>query len=113
MSKNMYIATMEPRSGKSVVLLGLMELLSRRVQTIGIFRPVIQAGERRDDYIELARTRYRLKFAYDDLYGCTHQEARALLSSGQYETLMKTLVNKYKALERQCDIVVCVGTDFT
>ncbi len=113
MSKNVYIATMEPRSGKSVVLLGLMELLSRRVQTIGIFRPVIQAGERRDDYIELARTRYRLKFAYDDLFGCTHQEARAWLSSGQNETLMKTLVNKYRALERQCDTVVCVGTDFT
>ena len=113
MSKNLYIATMEPRSGKSVVLLGLMELLSRRIQNIGIFRPIIQAGERKDDYIELALARYKLKFKYEDLYGCTHQEARALLSSGQYESLMKTLVNKYKALERQSDFVVCVGTDYT
>jgi len=113
MSKNLYIATMEPRSGKSVVLLGLMELLSRRIQNIGIFRPIIQAGERRDDYIELALARYKLKFKYEDLYGCTHQEARALLSSGQYESLMKTLVGKYKALERQSDFVVCVGTDYT
>jgi len=113
MSKNLYIATMEPRSGKSVVLLGLMELLSRRIQNIGIFRPIIQAGERKDDYIELALTRYKLKFRYEDLYGCTHQEARALLSSGQYESLMKTLVDKYRALERQSDFVVCVGTDYT
>jgi len=113
MSKNLYIATMEPRSGKSVVLLGLMELLSRRIQNIGIFRPIIQAGERKDDYIELALARYKLKFKYEDLYGCTHQEARALLSSGQYESLMKTLVEKYKALERQSDFVVCVGTDYT
>lgn len=113
MSKNLYIASMEPRSGKSVVLLGLMELLSRRIQNIGIFRPIIQAGERKDDYIELALTRYKLKFRYEDLYGCTHQEARALLSSGQYESLMKTLVDKYKALERQSDFVVCVGTDYT
>ena len=113
MSKNLYIATMEPRSGKSVILLGLMELLSRRIQNIGIFRPIIQAGERKDDYIELALARYKLKFRYEDLYGCTHQEARALLSSGQYESLMKTLVNKYKALERQSDFVVCVGTDYT
>ena len=113
MSKNLYIATMEPRSGKSVVLLGLMELLSRRIQNIGIFRPIIQAGERKDDYIELALARYKLKFRYEDLYGCTHQEARALLSSGQYESLMKTLVDKYKALERQSDFVVCVGTDYT
>ena len=113
MSKNLYIATMEPRSGKSVILLGLMELLSRRIQNIGIFRPIIQAGERKDDYIELVLARYKLKFRYEDLYGCTHQEARALLSSGQYESLMKTLVNKYKALERQSDFVVCVGTDYT
>lgn len=113
MSKNLYIATMEPRSGKSVILLGLMELLSRRIQNIGIFRPIIQAGERKDDYIELALARYKLKFRYEDLYGCTHQEARALLSSGQYESLMKTLVDKYKALERQSDFVVCVGTDYT
>jgi phosphate acetyltransferase len=113
MSKNLYIATMEPRSGKSVILLGLMELLSRRIQNIGIFRPIIQAGERKDDYIELVLARYKLKFKYEDLYGCTHQEARALLSSGQYESLMKTLVNKYKALERQSDFVVCVGTDYT
>jgi phosphate acetyltransferase len=90
-----------------------MELLSRRIQNIGIFRPIIQAGERKDDYIELALARYKLKFKYEDLYGCTHQEARALLSSGQYESLMKTLVNKYKALERQSDFVVCVGTDYT
>lgn len=113
MSKNLYIATMEPRSGKSVILLGLMELLSRRIQNIGVFRPIIQAGERKDDYIELAMTRYKLKFRYEDLYGCTHQEARALLSSGQYESLMKTLVDKYRALERQSDFVVCVGTDYT
>jgi phosphate acetyltransferase len=113
MSKNLYIATMEPRSGKSLILLGVMELLSHRVQKIGIFRPIVQAGAVRDNYIELALTRYKLKFKYEDLYGCTHQEARALLAGGHYESLMKMLVDKYKALERQCDFVVCVGTDFT
>jgi phosphate acetyltransferase len=113
MSKNVYIATMEPRSGKSIVLLGLLELLSHRIKNIGIFRPIVQAGEGKDDYVELALTRYKLKFKYEDLYGCTHQEARAMLSAGRYDGLIETLVEKYKALERQCDFVVCVGTDFT
>jgi len=113
MSKNVYIATMEPRSGKSIVLLGLLELLSHRIKNIGIFRPIVQAGEGKDDYVELALTRYKLKFKYEDLYGCTHQEARAMLSAGRYDDLIETLVEKYKALERQCDFVVCVGTDFT
>ena len=113
MSKNVYIATMEPQSGKSLVLLGLMELLSRRVHNIGVFRPIIQAGEKPDDTIELGLTRYKLKFKKEDLYGFTHQEARALLANGQYDSLMKTIVEKYRALEHRCDFVVCVGTDFT
>jgi phosphate acetyltransferase len=113
MSNNLYIATMEPRSGKSVVLLGVVELLSHRVKNIGIFRPIVQAGEKKDNAIDLIAARYKLKFKYEDLYGCTYQEARALLSSGQYDSLIKTIVDKYKALERQCDFVVCVGTDFT
>ena len=58
MGKNLYIATMESRSGKSVVLLGLMELLSRRIQKIGIFRPIVTAGEKHDDYLELVSKRY-------------------------------------------------------
>jgi phosphate acetyltransferase len=41
MSKNLYIATMEPRGGKSVIALGVMELLSRRLRNIGFFRPII------------------------------------------------------------------------
>ncbi len=113
MGNNLYIATMEPRSGKSVVLLGLMELLSRRIQKIGIFRPIVQAGAAPDDYIELIRARYKLPFETEELYGVTHQEARALISCGDFDTLNMTMVDKYKALERQCDFVVCVGTDFT
>jgi phosphate acetyltransferase len=112
MSKNIYIATMEPRSGKSVVILGLMEMLSRRMRKIAIFRPIVQAGKS-DDYIELVQKRYKLKFEYEELYGCTHQEARDLLSSGQHEEAVKRIVDKYKALEQRCDFVVCVGTDFT
>ena len=113
MGKNLYIATMEPRSGKSVVLLGLMELLSRRIRKIGIFRPIVRAGEKRDDYLELVRHRYKLGFDYEELYGVTHQEARDKLSRGEYDDLTKTMVDKYRALERKCDFVVCVGTDFT
>jgi phosphate acetyltransferase len=113
MGKNIYIATMEPQSGKSVVLLGLMEMLSRRIQKIGIFRPIVRAGKKHDVYIDLVRKRYKLKFDYEDLYACTHQEARDLLGSGQYDTLVKRIVDKYKKLEQQCDFIVCVGTDFT
>ena len=46
MSNKLYIATMEARGGKSVVALGIMELLSRRLNKIGFFRPIIPDVEK-------------------------------------------------------------------
>ncbi len=112
MSSNLYIAAMEPRSGKSVVALGLMELLSRRLHKIGFFRPVIPDVEC-DNNIELIRSRYNLKIPYDDMYACRHAEARKMVGAGSYDGLLKIILAKYKALESRCDFVLCEGTDFT
>ena len=112
MSRNLYIAAMEPRSGKSVVSLGLMELLSRRLHKIGFFRPIIPDVER-DNNIELIRSRYNLKTPYQDMYACRHEEARKMVGAGSYDGLLKIILAKYKALESRCDFVLCEGTDFT
>jgi phosphate acetyltransferase len=49
---------MEPQSGKSVVALGLMELLSARTDKVGFFRPLVSAGQESHPQIELIRSRY-------------------------------------------------------
>ena len=113
MSQNLYIATMEAQTGKSLVVLGIMELLSRRIQSLGFFRPVVRAGAGRDNDIELVRTRYGLRAAYESLYTVTHEEARDMLAEGRDQELLKRIFAKYKQLERRCDFVVCEGTDFT
>ena len=66
MAKSLYIAAVEPRSGKSVVALGLMELLSRRVPKVGFFRPVIASGDRPDKELHLILTRYNLDLDDDE-----------------------------------------------
>ena len=53
MSKNVYIAAAEPRSGKSVVALGVMELASRLVDRVTFFRPVIRDAKVPDPEFEL------------------------------------------------------------
>ena len=50
---------MEPQSGKSIVALGLMEMLSARVERVGFLRPIVPAGGV-DPQIELIRRRYKL-----------------------------------------------------
>jgi len=112
MSKSLFIATLEPGGGKSVAALGIMELLSRRLQNIGFFRPIIP-DVKRDNNIQLILTRYNLRPAYEDMYAYKHEEARRMVSHGQYDLLLKNILDKYKALESRCDFVLCEGTDYT
>jgi phosphate acetyltransferase len=112
MSKNLYIATMEPRGGKSVIALGVMELLSRRLRKIGFFRPIIPDVEF-DNNIQLIRKRYNLKLPYADMYAFRHQDAQDLIAEGKYDSVLKMILRNYKELEARCDFVLCEGTDYT
>ena len=109
MARNLYITAMEPQSGKSVVALGLMELLSARVERLGFFRPIVASAGEPDAEIELIRRRYHLEPAGDELHALTEEEASGVDS---YDELRKRVVEAYKALEPRYDFVLCEGTDF-
>jgi phosphate acetyltransferase len=113
MSNNIYITSMAPRSGKSVISLGIMEMLSRRIRKVGFFRPIIPGGGRRDNNIELIRKRYGLEIPYQAMYAYTHEEAQDLFTRGDTDELMRGIVARYKALETRCRFIVCEGTDYT
>jgi phosphate acetyltransferase len=108
-ARNLYITAMEPQSGKSVVALGVMELLSTRVQRLGFFRPIVPSATERDPEIELIRSRYQLAFSYEEMHALSEAEAIAMPS---YDDLRTRVVEAYKQLEQRCDFVVCEGTDF-
>jgi len=111
MSQNLYIAAIEPGSGKSLVMLGLMELLSKRIHRVGFFRPVIHASNRSNQDIELVRDRYGLNYPHDYFFALTHAEARRLIANGETDELLKRIIEKYRVIERECDFVLCEGTD--
>jgi len=113
MTQSLYIAGTGPRSGKSVILLGMMEFLSGHGKKAGFFRPVIRAGEERDNAIHLIASLYNLEFPYDAMYGCTHDTARDMITAGRLDDLMGLILEKYKTLEDQCDCILTLGTDFT
>src|SRR6266511_4011285 len=103
---------MEPQSGKSVVALGLMEMLSGRSDRVGFFRPIVSSGGEPDAPIELMRRRYGLDASYDDMHALSEEEAQAAIAAGASEDVKKRVVEAYRGLERGCDAVVCEGTDF-
>lgn len=113
MTQNLYVAGAERGSGKSVIVLALMEALSGQTGKVGFFRPVIRSTGRRDELIHLISERYRLDLPYPDMYGCSGEEARALLMEDRYDEVLKRVLAKYRQLQSRCDHVLCAGTDYT
>lgn len=113
MVKALYIAGTEPRSGKSVVVFGIVDMLSGKMGKVGLFRPIISTEKQPDSIIHLISQRYDLAIPYERMYGCTYELAREMLAQDRQEDLLKLIMEKYKALEKECDIIVCVGSDFT
>lgn len=113
MTGNLYIAATEPMSGKSLVALGLMELLSRRRARLGFFRPVVAHGEPPDNDIQLIAGRYGLCVGVTATHAFTHDEAQRQMAAGLHDEVIKTILDRYKSLEAECDFVLCEGTDYT
>jgi phosphate acetyltransferase len=112
MAQNIYITAMGPSSGKSVVALGFVEMLSVRLQRIGFFRPIIHSAAEPDPQIELMRDRYQLQSSYAEMHGPTADAVTALIAHGEHEEIEKRVLAAFRELERRCDFVVCEGTDF-
>ncbi len=114
MSKSLYIAATEARSGKSAIVLGVMQLLRAHVQRVAIFRPIINdpVDGAQDHDIDLMLKHFKLEMEYDQAYAYTLSEARRLLNEGQQTLLLENTLNKFKELEKEYDFVLCEGTDY-
>jgi len=114
MAKNLYVSATEERSGKSAVILGVLQMLLKEVSNVAVFRPIINdPGEGREDHdISLMLHHFKLSIPYRDTYAYTLKQARELINSGQHALMLENILNKYKVLEGEYDFVLCEGTDF-
>ena len=109
MADSLYIANLEKESGKLVVTLGVMELLSRRIDRIGFFRPIIPGDGQHDNDIDLIRQRYNISLAFEEMAGISHDEARTLIAGGEERRLFREIVRKYSEVRKKCDFLLCEG----
>lgn len=114
MTNAIYLTTSEPYSGKSLVSLGIMDLLLRRTPNVGVFRPVIETppDKGRDKNIDLLLSYFNLDLDYESTYAFYRHEASSLIAQGRFDDMLDTIIEKYKALEAECDFVLCIGSDF-
>ncbi|VFQ43119.1 phosphate acetyltransferase [Desulfoluna butyratoxydans] len=112
MSDSLYIAGTEARSGKSAIVLGVMELLHRKIGRVGFFRPIISGLEERDSNTHLIATHFGLDTPYEKMYGYSAREATDLATRGKPMEVIEGIIKKYNELKETCDFIVCDGTNY-
>ncbi|WP_313279242.1 phosphate acetyltransferase [Timonella senegalensis] len=115
-TRSVYLTSPEGDSGKSTIALGVLDLLTRQVQRVGVFRPITRNGANntkdddveRDYVLELLLEHDGVELTYEQSVGVTYAEVHA----NPDEALAK-IINRYHEVEQLCDAVVIVGSDYT
>ncbi|MEU2928832.1 phosphate acetyltransferase [Streptomyces sp. NPDC007251] len=110
MTRSVYVTGIDRGDGRQVVELGVMELLTRQVDRVGVFRPLVHDGP--DRLFELLRARYRLAQDPATVYGMDYREASALQAEQGADELVSALVDRFHLVARDYDVVLVLGTDF-
>jgi phosphate acetyltransferase len=113
MAESLYIASLEANSGKLVITLGVMEMLSRRVDRLGFFRSISPVPPEEDRHIQLLSSRFHFTGQPADMIGGTHDQARSWIAAGEERRLFREIVANFKKAEQQCDFLLCEGPDIT
>jgi len=114
MTNNLYVTATEERSGKSVIVLGIMQMLMNQLHRVAFFRPIINdhIQDKPDHDITLIREYFKLEQDYDTCYGCTLRKAYELINSGREDDLHDLILDKYRKLADEYEFVLIEGTDF-
>ncbi|MDN4475002.1 phosphate acetyltransferase [Demequina sp. SYSU T00192] len=108
MARSIYIASAEGDTGKSTIALGITNLLAKQVGRVGIFRPVARVADGSDYVLQLLLGHESIDLSYEEAIGVTYEDVHA-----DPEKALSTIVSRYHEVERRCDAVVIVGTDYT
>ncbi|MGW2818654.1 phosphate acetyltransferase [Streptomyces sp. NPDC001415] len=110
MTRSVYVTGIDRGDGRQVIELGVMELLTRQVDRVGVFRPLVHDGP--DRLFDLLRARYRLAQDAATVYGMDYHEASALQAERGTDELVSRLVDRFHRVARDYEVVLVLGTDF-
>lgn len=115
MSKAVYVATSESHSGKSLVSLGLMQVLLGKTAKVGYFRPIVDKTPKGeiDPHIQAVISYFEMDLDPADAYAFTRNQVIQMKNENRDEEIINHIIHAYKALEKRFDFVLVEGTDFS
>ncbi|HAC64337.1 MAG TPA: phosphate acetyltransferase [Cyanothece sp. UBA12306] len=114
MANSLYLATTEAKTGKSLISLGIIELILRKTTNVGFFRPIIDDSidHKSDQHLNLILSHFHLNQNYENSYGLLYSEVSNLLGHQRLDEILEIIITKYKKLEKNCDFILCEGSDY-
>ena len=107
MARSIYIASPNAGTGKSTVALGLIVCLTKVVAKVGVFRPFVDSRDE-DPFLNLLLARSGSATLAAQCIGVTWDEYHAAP-----EESLSRIVDAYRAVARDHDVVIIDGSDFT
>ncbi|HYQ59258.1 MAG TPA: phosphate acetyltransferase [Draconibacterium sp.] len=114
MKTGIYITNTESSTGRSLITLGVLKVLLSKVSRVGYFRPIINDYPKgvHDNHIETMLSYFNLDMEYKDAYGFTMSQVVKYKNMDQEARLIDQIIDRYKKLEEEYDVVVVEGSDF-
>ncbi len=114
MTKNIFIASAEPYTGKSVIAFGLINMLLSKTQKVGYFKPIIaqEDVDHKEQHIEAILDFFNLPIQYSDTYAFTRQQVLHQPQTENSSEIIDTIISKYKKAEENYEFTVIEGSDF-
>jgi phosphate acetyltransferase len=109
-TRSVYVTGIGRGDGRQVVELGVMELLTRQVDRVGVYRPLVHDAP--DRIFELLRSRYRLIQDQATVFGMGYEEAAALQAEQGQDALTARLVDGFLRVAESYQTVLILGSDF-
>jgi phosphate acetyltransferase len=107
-TRSVYVLSPEGLTGKSVVALGILDALARTVGRVGVFRPLYDSRAGTDPVLDLLLDQPGVAVGREDALGVDYEAAHR-----DQDEALATIVERFDRVQRDCDAVVVLGSDYT
>jgi len=107
--RSLFILSRTSGAGTFFISIGLMEMLKRYYGKVAYFKPLIEEGVD-DEEIDTILRLFSMKQSQEEAYGLSISEANHLLATSHERELLNRLIEKYEALQKCYDFILCVGS---
>ncbi len=114
MAKKIYLASTSPKSGKSIICLGLVNAFRGMVTNVGYFKPIGQKYRKNEVYDKMAimiKETFDISDELKYINPVSIKELNHYILSNNLETFFQKTRKSFEKIESNKDIVIIDGTD--